>query len=685
VGPTQKDLFSVWAIRNMKSWILCCFFFWHIHAFSSPAVVGNGVLNTVPVYDGKASPPASARLVFSNKYFYNGDDARANLVAEVRNKFFADAKIQNVREAFARWNTIYELQVLARGIRAEHKEVCAYFGRTIVPWEGDSWSRFPDLPIIVLEDRVLYRSESGLEEIGKLPIVDLEVIPGLREKAEKLMDSDKINGNVLAELVEASGGSAQFAKHVAVLTNLESPPLLSYPCEMLLQQLVFSPISGLFYSFGPDRYVSNSEAYCPHDVDGAGIVAVDIKPDAAVQVTRKFCVLGTLEVDNQVRPSVNNMIKCVKLTLMSALALRGAGVNSELMIPFVLGAREKAQLYITHLPSGQEKPEVKLLLDVRFSNVKCRARFVAHLAILLSNLSQTLKSEEGAEAVRVLDRFDLPCRVRIHSFSQRAVSRTAWLVASCENRVDEVMDPWGEAPAWRSSESGEGPGPGSFYFVGVRKDTDEDVFIKVWLDNGKMSLKESQSEVDLQRRAHSHGVPCPAVVDHLTALSVDQNHVKFHRLVMPKLASDIVDPGDIEVYALSLIQAVLSLHSKGILHCDIKPANVVWNRRSKLVSLVDFGHAQNEIDARSYAGTRGFTAPEIRLYNDPHSRITEAYSVGRTLLEEICRFNLVARRAVPPHVVHVALKLCRRNPLARIMLDVAYLSIEAQETWCERN
>jgi hypothetical protein len=53
----------------MKGWILCCCFFWHIHAFSSPAVVGNGVLDTVPVYDTLASPPASADLVFSNNTF----------------------------------------------------------------------------------------------------------------------------------------------------------------------------------------------------------------------------------------------------------------------------------------------------------------------------------------------------------------------------------------------------------------------------------------------------------------------------------------------------------------------------------------------------------------------------------------------------------------------------------------
>jgi Protein kinase domain len=676
----------------MKSCILCCCFIWRIQAFSGP--VANRArggrhsipvaLDTVPVYDAKASPPASVGLVFSDKYFYNGDDDEAKEAAEIRNNFFVDENVETVREVFARWNTVEELGVLARGICAEHKEVCAYFGRTIVPWEGGGfWSKRPELPIIILEGRVLYHSESGLEEIGKLPIHDLDAIPGLWEKAERLMDSGKINGNALAELVEASGGSAQFAKHAAALTNLERPPLQCYPCKMLLQQLVFSPISGLFYSFGPDRYLADSEAYCSHEVDGGGIVAEDIEPDAAIQATSKFYVLGTLEIDSKVGPNVSDMIKCVKLTSMTALALREAGVNSELMIPFVLGACEKAQLYINHLPGGHEKPEVKLLLDYSLSNAEERALFVAHLAVLLSDLAQMLKTEEGSEAVRVLDQFFLPCRMRNNIISQRTLSRIARRLAACQNRVFDLMYPWDEGPGLRSSDSYEGSGPRSFYFVGVRWGTDEEVFIKVWVDDSNPNRKDSQSEVDLQKQAYSHGVPCPTVVDDLTALSVIQSNIKFHRLVMPKLANDCVNPEDLEAYALSLVQAVLSLHSTGILHCDIKPGNIVWNNKSKLVSLIDFGHAQNEKDAQSYAGTRGFTAPEISRFKNPHSRITEAYSVGRTLLEQICRFDVVARRTVPPHVIQVAVKLCRRNPMARIMLDVAYLSLDAQQSWRE--
>jgi serine/threonine protein kinase len=54
-----------------------------------------------------------------------------------------------------------------------------------------------------------------------------------------------------------------------------------------------------------------------------------------------------------------------------------------------------------------------------------------------------------------------------------------------------------------------------------------------------------------------------------------------------------------------LIKAVVILHKASVLRCDIKPGNVVWDRTSKVASLVDFGHAEKEEGALSYVGTEG--------------------------------------------------------------------------------
>jgi len=66
-------------------------------------------------------------------------------------------------------------------------------------------------------------------------------------------------------------------------------------------------------------------------------------------------------------------------------------------------------------------------------------------------------------------------------------------------------------------------------------------------------------------------------------------------------------------YSLSLLQNTSRLHSKaGILHCDLKPDNSLWDVDQEKVNTIDFGHAQEETGKSSSCvrGTQGFIAPE---------------------------------------------------------------------------
>jgi serine/threonine protein kinase len=116
-------------------------------------------------------------------------------------------------------------------------------------------------------------------------------------------------------------------------------------------------------------------------------------------------------------------------------------------------------------------------------------------------------------------------------------------------------------------------------------------------------------------------------------MSIEHEGSIYHRLAMRRLADDPVLPQDLEAYAASLVRAVLRLHGAGILHCDIKPSNVVWNAASRGAYLVDFGHAQREASAEAYTGTHGYTDPRVARKQEPHSRRSDAYSVGKTILE----------------------------------------------------
>jgi hypothetical protein len=60
---------------------------------------------------------------------------------------------------------------------------------------------------------------------------------------------------------------------------------------------------------------------------------------------------------------------------------------------------------------------------------------------------------------------------------------------------------------------------------------------------------------------------------------------------------------------------------------------VVWDAATRTASLVDFGHAQREAGAEAYTGTHGYTDPRVARKDEPHSRRSDAYSVGRTIME----------------------------------------------------
>jgi serine/threonine protein kinase len=149
--------------------------------------------------------------------------------------------------------------------------------------------------------------------------------------------------------------------------------------------------------------------------------------------------------------------------------------------------------------------------------------------------------------------------------------------------------------------------------------------------------------MELLQPAHRVGVPCPEPMAELTAVSIDREVSTYHRLAMRRLADDPVLREDVAAYAGSLVGAVLRLHGAGVLHCDVKPRNA---------SLADFGHAQREAGAGAYAGTPGYTDPRVGREEEPHSRGSDAYSVGKTILE-------VGKRAAGGTLSPLTSRACR--------------------------
>lgn len=78
-----------------------------------------------------------------------------------------------------------------------------------------------------------------------------------------------------------------------------------------------------------------------------------------------------------------------------------------------------------------------------------------------------------------------------------------------------------------------------------------------------------------------------------------------------------------------VVAAIQHAHCRGIVHCDVKPANILLDP-SGHVFVTDFGFAHfltPSASARGVGGTRGYTAPEVLDGAEP-TRAADIYAIG---------------------------------------------------------
>ncbi|HZQ70156.1 MAG TPA: protein kinase [Terriglobales bacterium] len=98
--------------------------------------------------------------------------------------------------------------------------------------------------------------------------------------------------------------------------------------------------------------------------------------------------------------------------------------------------------------------------------------------------------------------------------------------------------------------------------------------------------------------------------------------------------------------AIQCLEALAAAHKSGILHCDLKPENIMLNSTGH-VKVLDFGLAHHLPrssqsttleDTEALAGTPGYMAPELLLQNIYDQR-TDIFSLGVVFYEILTGFN----------------------------------------------
>lgn len=104
------------------------------------------------------------------------------------------------------------------------------------------------------------------------------------------------------------------------------------------------------------------------------------------------------------------------------------------------------------------------------------------------------------------------------------------------------------------------------------------------------------------------------------------------------LVTPLLDVDTLRDRLLQLADGLLTLHRFGVIHCDLKPSNVMVDDTGRVV-ILDFGVARytkhigaHHQQIRAYAGTRPYMAPEITNITAAHPSL-DWFAVGMMLAE----------------------------------------------------
>ena len=180
-------------------------------------------------------------------------------------------------------------------------------------------------------------------------------------------------------------------------------------------------------------------------------------------------------------------------------------------------------------------------------------------------------------------------------------------------------------------------GGGSYGDVWLAEDLDLGCFV---------ALKTLKSRQDAGRRDRAleilrHEARVLATVRHPNIVPVhgweraeDVHYLVLHYVPGGSLADRLRQDGPLgwqeaAKYIADVGEGLVEVHGRGILHCDIKPANILWDSERDEALLADFGVSVRLAEAAAGAGTPPYMAPEAlagRL-----TAATDVYSLAATL------------------------------------------------------
>ena len=199
--------------------------------------------------------------------------------------------------------------------------------------------------------------------------------------------------------------------------------------------------------------------------------------------------------------------------------------------------------------------------------------------------------------------------------------------------VDSLLRAVASAPADRGVALGAGDRVGRFV---IRSRIGEGAHGRVFLAHDPkldrlVALKVPRREATLEREARA-----AAKVEHpgiARIYEVDAEYIAMEWVDGESLrARSRKKPvSDARAIALAICDAMGAAHDRGLVHCDLKPENVLIAKDGS-IRIVDFGLARRVEEDAAHGGTPGYVAPEVLAGATPQPTV-DVYAIGVMLRE----------------------------------------------------
>lgn len=178
----------------------------------------------------------------------------------------------------------------------------------------------------------------------------------------------------------------------------------------------------------------------------------------------------------------------------------------------------------------------------------------------------------------------------------------------------------------------------------VHKPTDDRVAIKYFVDNDESDVQDILKEIQLMRTLE--GGPNLLPLRDILREEDDRGNLK-HAIVIDYFSADrfskiyeTLTAYEIKKIMYEMIRTLEYAHSKGIMHRDIKPLNVLINLEDLEVRVIDWGFGDfylPEEDNNVRAGSQYYRAPEMLLGYTKYDYAVDVWSAGCMFADMVFR------------------------------------------------